>query len=141
MLSDCPQQCQGETRSATSSSTRTTPGNSSWRWPDRGEGRCGPDGSPRSGKHRRIHEFRSPDRPGADRLRLLQSRDTGQGPEVLLRRRGYRVAKGVGVDMFPFTEHVETVVLLSKEKSTRRRCGCRSRWKIWICPASRRRDL
>ena len=41
-------------------------------------------------------------------------------PETLVRdlkyfkKKGYRVAKGVGVDMFPFTEHVETVVLLSK---------------------------
>ena len=43
-------------------------------------------------------------------------------PETLVRdlkyfkKKGYRVAKGVGVDMFPFTEHVETVVLLSKGK-------------------------
>ena len=41
-------------------------------------------------------------------------------PETLVRdlkyfkKKGYRVAKGVGVDMFPFTEHCETVVLLSK---------------------------
>ena len=41
-------------------------------------------------------------------------------PETLVRdlkyfkKKGYCVAKGVGVDMFPFTEHVETVVLLSK---------------------------
>ena len=41
-------------------------------------------------------------------------------PETLVRdlkffkKKGYRVAKGVGVDMFPFTEHVGTVVLLSK---------------------------
>ena len=41
-------------------------------------------------------------------------------PETLVRdlkyfkKKGYRVAKGVGVDMFPFTEHVETVCLLSK---------------------------
>ena len=43
-------------------------------------------------------------------------------PETLVRdlkyfkKKGYRVAKGVGVDMFPFTEHVETVVLLSHKK-------------------------
>ena len=43
-------------------------------------------------------------------------------PETLVRdlkyfkKKGYRVAKGVGVDMFPFTEHVETVVLLSQLK-------------------------
>lgn len=41
-------------------------------------------------------------------------------PETLVRdlkyfkKKGYRVSKGVGVDMFPFTEHVETVCLLSK---------------------------
>ncbi len=44
-------------------------------------------------------------------------------PETLVRdlkyfkKKGYRVAKGVGVDMFPFTEHVETVVLLSHKKA------------------------
>ena len=43
-------------------------------------------------------------------------------PETLVRdlkyfkKKGYRVMKGVGVDMFPFTEHVETVVLLSHKK-------------------------
>ena len=31
-----------------------------------------------------------------------------------LHKKGYRVEKCVGVDMFPFTQHVETVVLLSK---------------------------
>jgi len=42
-------------------------------------------------------------------------------PETLVRdlkyfkKKGYRVAKGVGVDMFPFTEHVETVCLLSRK--------------------------
>ena len=40
-------------------------------------------------------------------------------PETLARdlryltKKGYRMEKGVGVDMFPWTEHVETVVLLS----------------------------
>ncbi len=44
-------------------------------------------------------------------------------PETLVRdlkyfkKKGYRVSKGVGVDMFPFTEHVETVVLLSHKKA------------------------
>ena len=43
-------------------------------------------------------------------------------PETLVRdlkyfkKKGYRVMKGVGVDMFPFTEHVETVVMLSHKK-------------------------
>lgn len=45
-------------------------------------------------------------------------------PETLARdleylvKRGYRAAKGVCVDMFPFCGHVETCVLLSKLKST-----------------------
>ena len=44
-------------------------------------------------------------------------------PETLVRdlkyfkKKGYRVMKGVGVDMFPFTGHVETVVLLSHKKA------------------------
>ena len=43
-------------------------------------------------------------------------------PETLVRdleylvKRGYRVEKACGVDMFPNTEHVETVVLLSQQK-------------------------
>ena len=43
-------------------------------------------------------------------------------PETLVRdlkvltKSGYRVEKCAPVDMFPFTEHVETVVLLSKVK-------------------------
>lgn len=42
-------------------------------------------------------------------------------PETLVRdlkyltKKGYKVVKGVGCDMFPFTEHVETVVLMSKK--------------------------
>lgn len=59
----------------------------------------------------------------------------------VLQARGYEVKKVCCVDMFPSTFHVETVVLLSKEKSTQRRCGWSSRWKIWICPASRRARL
>lgn len=44
------------------------------------------------------------------------------GPDTLardlkyLRKKGYRVEKGVGVDLFPWTGHVETVVLLSQQK-------------------------
>ena len=44
-------------------------------------------------------------------------------PETLVRdlkyfkKKGYRVKKAVGVDMFPFTDHVETVVLLSHKKA------------------------
>ena len=46
-------------------------------------------------------------------------------PETLVRdlkyfkKKGYRVSKGVGVDMFPFTEHVECVIMMQycgKEK-------------------------
>ena len=44
------------------------------------------------------------------------------GPDTLardlkyLKKKGYRVEKGVGVDLFPWTGHAETVVLLSKLK-------------------------
>ena len=44
-------------------------------------------------------------------------------PETLVRdlkyltKKGYKVKKGVGVDMFPFTTSVETVVLLSQQKA------------------------
>ncbi len=44
------------------------------------------------------------------------------GPETLardlgvLKKRGYKVEKMVGVDLFPMTQHVETVVLLSHKK-------------------------
>ena len=42
-------------------------------------------------------------------------------PETLVRdlkyfkKKGYRVAKGVGVDMFPFTDSLEAVVLISRK--------------------------
>ena len=45
------------------------------------------------------------------------------GPDTLardlgvLKKKGYRVEKMVGVDLFPMTEHVETVVLLSHKKA------------------------
>ena len=45
------------------------------------------------------------------------------GPDTLardlkyLRKKGYRVEKGVGVDLFPWTGHVETVCLLGNRKS------------------------
>ena len=44
------------------------------------------------------------------------------GPDTLardlgvLKKRGYKVEKMVGVDLFPMTGHVETVVLLSQQK-------------------------
>lgn len=43
-------------------------------------------------------------------------------PETLVRdlkyltKKGYKVVKGVGCDMFPFTEHVETVACLQRDK-------------------------
>ena len=43
-------------------------------------------------------------------------------PETLVRdlkyfkKKGYRVAKGVGVDMFPFTDSLEAVTLLVRQK-------------------------
>ena len=46
------------------------------------------------------------------------------GPDTLardlgvLKKKGYRVEKMVGVDLFPMTEHVETVVKLSLKKDT-----------------------
>lgn len=46
-------------------------------------------------------------------------------PETLVRdlkyltKRGYKVVKGVGCDMFPFTEHCETIVLLQKNSQAR----------------------
>ena len=34
----------------------------------------------------------------------------------LFRKKGYQARKAQGVDLFPFTNHVETVVLMSKVK-------------------------
>lgn len=56
----------------------------------------------------------------------------------VLQARGYEVKKVCCVDMFPSTFHVETVILLSKEKSTRRKCVWSFLWRTWICPGSRR---
>jgi len=33
----------------------------------------------------------------------------------VLKKKGYRVEKMVGVDLFPMTGHVETVVLMSRK--------------------------
>lgn len=47
------------------------------------------------------------------------------GPDTLardlkyLRKKGYRVEKGVGVDLFPWTGHVETVVLLTRKRKSK----------------------
>lgn len=38
-------------------------------------------------------------------------------------------------------ETLRRLFCFPREKSTRRRCGWSSRWKIWICPASRRARL
>ena len=43
-------------------------------------------------------------------------------------------AVSIWLDLTPGTESVETVVLLSKGRSTRKRFGLSSLWKIWICP-------
>lgn len=47
------------------------------------------------------------------------------GPDTLardlkyLRKKGYRVEKGVGVDLFPWTGHCETVVLLTRKRKSK----------------------
>lgn len=38
-------------------------------------------------------------------------------------------------------EYLRRLFCFPREKSTQRRCGWSSRWKIWICPASRRARL
>lgn len=38
-------------------------------------------------------------------------------------------------------EQLRRLFCFPREKSTQRRCGWSSRWKIWICPASRRARL
>ena len=78
----CPQQCQGEPdpqHPVLPERCREIPGGDGRTGC---ESRCRPDGSSQKRQHRRIHELRSPDWSRANRLRLLQSRDTGQRPEV-----------------------------------------------------------
>ena len=74
--------------------------------------------------------FMDPPRTGSDevfleslvRLKPKKVVYVSCNPETLARdigvlvKKGYRAVKGVGVDMFPFCGHVETVVLLSREK-------------------------
>ena len=74
--------------------------------------------------------FMDPPRAGSDEaflnslVRLAPKRVVyvSCNPETLARdlayltKKGYRMEKGVGVDMFPWTKHVETVVLMSKVK-------------------------
>lgn len=72
--------------------------------------------------------FMDPPRSGSDEAFLNSAAKVSPGrivyiscnPDTLVRdlkiltRKGYRVEKCVGVDMFPYTEHVEAVCLLSK---------------------------
>ena len=52
---------------------------------------------------------------GVNRIVYISCKPTSLTRDLeLLQGRGYRVEKCVGVDMFPFTGNVETVVLLSK---------------------------
>ena len=53
---------------------------------------------------------------GADRVVYVSCNpDTMVRDLKFLKGKGYEVRKCVAVDMFPFTEHVETVCLLSKK--------------------------
>ena len=54
---------------------------------------------------------------------------------------GYELVKVRPVDQFPMSVHVETVVLLSKGESTRRKCVWSFLWRTWICPCSEGCDL
>ena len=74
-------------------------------------------------------DFMDPPRAGSDeaflgslvRLKPAKVVYISCNPETLARdlayltKHGYKVEKGVGVDMFPWTGHVETVCLLSKK--------------------------
>ena len=52
---------------------------------------------------------------GVERIVYISCKPTSLARDLeLLQGRGYRVEKAVGVDMFPWTGNVETVVLLSK---------------------------
>ena len=52
---------------------------------------------------------------GVDRIVYISCKPTSLARDLeLLQGRGYKVEKAVGVDMFPWTGNVETVVLLSK---------------------------
>ena len=68
---------------------------------------------PRDGVHpkalQRIIDF------GVERIVYISCKPTSLVRDLeLLQGRGYRVEKAVGVDLFPFTVHVETCVLLSQ---------------------------
>ncbi|WP_044294554.1 23S rRNA (uracil(1939)-C(5))-methyltransferase RlmD [Robinsoniella peoriensis] len=57
---------------------------------------------------------------GVDRMVYISCKPTSLVRDLeVLQGRGYEVVKVVGVDMFPGTGHVETVVLLSKLKSAK----------------------
>ena len=64
---------------------------------------------------------------GVERIVYISCKPTSLARDLeLLQGRGYRVEKAVGVDMFPWTGNVETVVLLSKGEinSKKVRAGC-----------------
>ena len=72
-----------------------------------------PEDPPRDGIHpkalQKIIDF------GVERIVYISCKPTSLVRDLeMLQGRGYRVEKAVGVDMFPGTGHVETVVLLSK---------------------------
>ena len=71
---------------------------------------------PRDGVHpkalQRIIDF------GVERIVYISCKPTSLVRDLeLLQGRGYRVEKAVGVDLFPFTVHVETIVLIQKKTS------------------------
>ena len=54
---------------------------------------------------------------GVDRIVYISCKPTSLARDLeILEASGYRMEKGCAVDMFPGTQHVETVVLMSKEK-------------------------
>lgn len=63
----------------------------------------------------KIYGICSEDGTGEDRVHFLQSGDTGKRSEVS-DKKGYQVKKIQPVEMFAFTEHVETVVLYRDNK-------------------------
>ena len=77
-------------------------------------------------------------RYGVDRMVYVSCKPTSLARDlIVLQAGGYRVERMALVDMFPFTGHVRRLSCFPREKSTQRRYGWSSHWKIWICPVSR----